>query len=200
MKKMLVALLGFIFILSGCGNSNISYIEHIEKSIEEYYAENRPYNDGTLIIEQIRRFDNGYLVMAEKYSGDGHNLDELFLLDDSYEITHITAGAKPMSPCFSYNELCYNGKTILFGSFNDTKWVPETDTKVEVDIKGIYVELENGVSVFEKVDFENGYLIVLEGESEINKFEIYNDNDILQAELDETIAVNNDNQFIDVVR
>lgn len=198
MKKILVLLLGFIFLLSGCGNNKFSYVEHIEENIEKYYKGNRPHNNGTLIIEQIKEFDNGYLVMAEKYSGDGHNFDELFLLDDNYKITHITAGAKPLSPCFSYNKLCYDGKTILFGSFNDTKWMPETDTKVKVDIKEVYVETENGVSISEKVDFKNGYLIVMDGEFEINKFEIYNDNKVLQAELDKTIAINNDNRFADV--
>ncbi len=200
MKKILVVLLGFIFLLSGCGNNKISYVEHIEESIGKYYTKNRPHNDGTLIIGQIKEFDGGYLVMAEKYSRDGHNFDELFLLDANYEITHTTAGAKPLSPCFSYNKLCYNGKTILFGSFNDTKWVPETDTKVKVDIKEVYVEAENGVSIFEKVDFKNGYLIVMDGEFEIDKFEIYNDNKVLQAELDKTIVINNDNQFVDVER
>ncbi len=92
----------------------------------------------------------------------------------------------------------YDGKTILFGSFNDTKWIPETDTKVEVDIKEVYVETKNGESIFEKVNLESGYLIVLDGELEINKFEIYNDNKELQAELDETIAIFDDMEFVDL--
>ena len=198
MKKILVVLLGAILIISGCSNDKLSNEEHFKKSIEKYYEENQPHNNGTLIIEQIKEFENGYLVMCEKYSGDGHSFDDLFLIDNKFKITHVTHGYKPLSPCFSYNELYHNGKTILFGSFNDTKWIPETDTKVEVDIKEVYVELENGASVFEKVNLENGYLIVLDGELEINKFELYNDNKELQAELDDTIEIITDMKFVEL--
>ena len=62
----------------------------------------------------------------------------------------------------------------------------------------MYVELENGTSVFEKVNHENGYLIVLDGELEINKFELYNDNKEMQAELDDTIAIFDDMKFVDL--
>ena len=198
MKKILVVLLGAILIISGCSNDKLSNEERFERSIEKYYEENQPHNNGTLVIEQIKEFENKYLVMCEKHSGDGHSFDDLFLLDNNFNITHVTHGYKPLSPCFSYNKLFYNGKTILFGSFNDTKWVPETDTKVEVDIKEVYVELENGTSIFEKVNLENGYLIVLDGEHEINKFELYNDNKEIQAELDDTIAIFDDMKFVDL--
>jgi len=197
MKKIfsILLLLGIMLILFGCTDKIISNEEHIKKSIEHYYSESQPHNNGTLVIEQIKDFDNGYLVMTEKYSGEGHNFDDLFLMDSNYKITHVTRGYKPLSPCFSYNKLYHNDKTILFGTFNDTKWVPKTDSKVKVDIKEVYVEFENGESVFEKVNFENGYLIVLDGELETNKFEIYDDNKELQAELDDTIAIFDDIKF-----
>ena len=117
MKKTLIVLLGVILIICGCFGGKLSYEEHLEKSIEKYYIENQPHNNGTLIIEQIRELENKYLVMCEKYSGDGHGFDDLFLIDNNFNITHVAHGYKPLSPCFSYNELSYNGKTILFGSF-----------------------------------------------------------------------------------
>ncbi|MBE7053024.1 MAG: hypothetical protein E7391_01970 [Ruminococcaceae bacterium] len=192
MKKVLIVLFCVVLIISGCANDKILHKEHIKKSLENYYSNSQPDNKGELIIEQIKKFEDGYLVMAEKYSGDGHNFDYLFLIDDNYKITHVTSGSKPLSPCFSYNKLYHNGKTILFGTFNDTKWVPETDSKVKVDIKEVYVEPKNSKGVYEKVNFENGYIIVLDGELEINKFEIYNDNKELQAELDNTVAIFDD--------
>lgn len=133
MKKILVVLLSAILMLSGCSGDKLSNEEHFEKSIEKYYEENQPHNNGTLIIEQIKEFENKYLVMCEKYSGDGHGFDDLFLIDNNFNITHVTHGYKPLSPCFSYN-----------------------------------------------------------------KFELYNDNKEIQAELDDTIAIFDDIKFVDL--
>lgn len=193
--KKLIMIFCLICILAGCTSNTVSLEDRIFLSLEKYYGKTELYNNGTLIINQIKEFENGYLVMAEKHSGDGHSFDVLFLMDDKLNVTGRTAGTKPMSPCFSYNKLYYNGKTILFGSFNDTKWVPEIDEKVTVDIKEIYIELKNKETIREKVNADKGYLIIFDGDWQIEKFELYDNNQSLQAHLDETVAINDELTF-----
>ncbi len=157
----------------------------IWEAIDNWYKEYEPKNKGELEIFLDKPLGVGgkRLVLAEKYMGDGHSSRELFLLDLSLNVESVASVYETMSPCFSIAQIFYEGKTILFGTLDDSRWIPEEDIVVTVDIKEVYAELENGENITERVETDKGFVLVLEGESNVKTFNLYNDNKELQAEL-----------------
>lgn len=205
MKKLiiiaaLVALIAVICVVIGKGvinNRDKTYIDKAYKSIEKYYQENDAQNTGELKVFLRKSInDNQHLILAEKHRGDGQLFSELFLLDSNCKILATASVEAPISPCFSLGQIFYDGKTILFGSFDDNKYVPKDDKVAAVKINKIFAELNSGETAKESVDMNKGYIIVLDGESEVKTFNLYNEKDELQSSINDVIVSNQELHFL----
>ncbi|HUS89531.1 MAG TPA: hypothetical protein VMW91_09230, partial [Desulfosporosinus sp.] len=127
--------------------------------------------------------DDKMLVLAEKYSGDGHSYTELFLISNDKKIEKRATGFTPISMCFTANLLEYENNTIVFGNLNKTKWEMETDTKKPVDIQNILVKFKNGEIIKENVG--EGYIIYSKSLTDVEALELYDNNGILQSDLND---------------
>lgn len=176
-------IVGVIFILFfgmiGCSSPRNSN----ENSIESYYKKHDPSNKGETQIFSQKEFNDTTLMLTEKYSGDGHTFTNLFLLDKDKKILKMATGQTPLSMCFTVNAVEYDGCKILFGSFNDSKWLIEPDKKASVDIQNIHIRFKNGEVFNEKVG--KGYIVYSEEISDIEVFELYDDNGKLQSDLND---------------
>jgi len=56
----------------------------------------------SLFVAQ-KTFNDKKLVLAEKYSGDGHTITILFVISNDKKVVNIADGQTPISMCFSAN-------------------------------------------------------------------------------------------------
>lgn len=174
---------GIIFILFFCMIGCSSSRNSNENTIESYFQKHNPLNKGKTQIFSQKAFKDDTLILTEKYSGDGHTFTNLFLLDKDKKILKVATGQTPLSMCFTVNAVEYDGCKILFGSFNDSKWLIELDKKEPVDIKNIYIRFKNGEVYNEKVG--KGYIVYSKEISDVEVFELYDDNGKLQSDLND---------------
>jgi hypothetical protein len=162
----------------------------IKEAVSKYYLTQDPKNKGELKIYNTKSFKDTYLVLAEKYSGDGHRTTDLLLLDMKHNIKAWTTGATPISMCFSVNKTEYDGSTILFGTFNSTKWDPKEDKKIPVQINKLDIKFSDNQSLKEDVSNYSGYIVISTSTSKLEQFNLYNNKNELQSNLDEMNEVN----------
>lgn len=195
MKKFISIALSALICLSmaGCRANSLNSIvsnttsnskeELISKAVSKYYLVQDPKNKGELKIYTTKSFKDKYLILAEKYSGDGHRLINLFLIDGDYNITAWASGETPISMCFSINKVNYNGSTILFGTFNNSKWDSKQDRKIPVQINKLDIKFGNSQNIIENVSTDSGYIVISNSASKIEQFNLYNDKNELQSNL-----------------
>ncbi|WP_265442788.1 M56 family metallopeptidase [Acetivibrio straminisolvens] len=155
--------------------------------VSEYYKKSDPANNGSLIIYNIKDCDSGYLVLTEKYSGEGENFSLLFLIDFDFNIVAKASGNMPISPCFSANLVEHQGKSIVYGNFDKKKWEWESDTVVDVEIDRIKIFFDDGSIIEEAVSMDKGYIVVADTTAGIKNIELYNKKGELQSNLNDTI-------------
>lgn len=179
-KWISVIVLMLLFSIIGCSSSESNSIDNI---IESYYKIHYPgLKEKTQIFAQ-KEFEGGTLVLTEKYRGDGHAFTELFLLGEDKKILKVARGATPLSMCFTVNVIKYGGCKILFGNFNDSKWLIEPDKKEPVDIQSILVKFKNGEQYKEKVG--KGYIICSKQIADVEVVELYDDQGKIQSDLND---------------
>lgn len=205
-KFILILLLALTcFLLVNCkANSSSTKVldsnskskeEFLKESVSKYYLSKEPNNKGEIKIYDTKSFKDKYLVLVEKYSGDGHRLTNLFLADKNYNIIAWTSGETPISMCFSINKVDYDDTTILFGTFNNSKWDSKQDKKTDVQINHIAATFANKNSVKEEVTAKNGYIVVSDSVSKVEQFNLYNEKNELQSSLKELGDINGETQF-----
>ncbi|MBL4930983.1 hypothetical protein [Clostridium paridis] len=168
------------------GNTNFkSKEELIKEAISNFYFKLDAKSNGELKVYNTKTYKNNYLVLAEKYSGDGHRSTNLFIIDDKFNVTRWTSGETPISNCFSINKCILDKSTILFGTFNNSKWDPKQDIKIPVQISKIDIKFASGQDVRENVSSEDGYIVILDSLSEVQQFNILNEKNELQSNLGE---------------
>jgi hypothetical protein len=195
-KWIAITIFILFFCIVGCSLPGSNSINTI---IELYYKKHDPLNKGKTQIFAQKEFMGGTLVLTEKYRGDGHTFVNLFLLNKDKRIIKVASGETPLSMCFTVNVIEYDGCKILFGSFNDSKWLIEPDKKKSVDIRNILVRFKNGEEYNEKV--EKGYIIYSKEISDIEAVKLYDDNGNLQSDLNDLKRygkVFNETSFIDI--
>ncbi|WP_238882749.1 hypothetical protein [Clostridium sp. YIM B02551] len=197
MKKFILIILPVLIwiALVGCGAKKLNTIkvntdfkskeELIKEAVSNFYLKSDAKNNGELIIYNTKTYKNNYLVLAEKYSGDGHRSTNLFIIDDKFSITRWTSGETPISNCFSINKCILDKSTILFGTFNNSKWDPKQDIKIPVQISNIDISFKSGQNIKEDVSNETGYIIALDSITEVQQFNLFNEKNELQSNLDE---------------
>lgn len=183
-----------LFVLIGCSNSGTGTVTEL---IGSYYKSYQPFNKGELKIIAQKMFNDKTLVLAEKYSGDGHGLVNLFVISNDNKVVYRADGQYPLSMCFSANVIELDNKTIVFGNFNNSKWDPITDIKKPVDIKNVLVTFNDGEKVKENVG--KAYIIFSTNKSVLKNIELYNDNGQLQSDLNEIGGANN-TQVVDLAK
>jgi len=151
--------------------------------VSEYYMKADPANKGTLKIYNIKKFGSSYLVLTQKYRGEGESFSVLFLVDDVFKIVAKAQGDIPISPCFSANVVKYQGKSIVYGNFKNKKWNPQTDLVTDVQIDFIKIMFEDGTYVREQISMDKGYIVVVDTLSNIRNLEVYNNKGELQSDL-----------------
>ncbi len=164
------------------------YDKEIAKELLRYYNGFEPQAKGGLKILQTKPYGEKKLVLAQKYFGEGHSVADLFVTDSAGKIIAHENVTSPMSPCFSLAQVFYEGKTILFGEFDNGRWLPQPDIVVKVDIDEVYARLKSGASVQEKVNINNGFILVLDGTSGVEVFDLYNDQGELQAVITDNVV------------
>jgi len=187
-----------IFSMIGCSSPTSNSIGDI---IESYYKKHEPSNKGKTQIFAQKAFKDGTLVLTEKYFGDGHTFTNLFLLDENKKIIKEAQGQTPISMCFTVNVIEYDGSKILFGNFNDSTWLIEPDKKKPVDIQNILVRFKNSEVYTDKV--EKGYIIYSKSLSDVEVVELYDNNGILQSDLNDLRrygSVFTEASFVDTVQ
>lgn len=192
-----IAIFILIFIMIGCSSPTSNSIGDI---IESYYRKHEPSNKGKTQIFAQKAFKDGTLVLTEKYDGDGHTFTNLFLLDDHKRIIKKAQGATPLSMCFTVNVIDYDCSKILFGNFNDSTWLIEPDIKKTVAIQNISVRFKNGEIYSDKA--EKGYIIYSKSISDVEVVELYDNNGILQSDLNDLRrygCVYDEASFVDTV-
>jgi hypothetical protein len=204
MKKFVLMILTvlFSFSLISCDNNRLSTKtesnnELLNKAVSNFYLARMPYNKGELKIYNKKPFKDKYLVLAEKYCGDGQRDVNLFLIDEKYNIVAWSSGYTPINKCFSVNKIDYDGNTIFFGTFNNVKWELKQHKKIDVQISKIEIKFSNKQTVKEDVLMENGYLVVSSSISQIEQFSLYNEKNELQSSLDELEKIDTEIQFDD---
>jgi hypothetical protein len=166
--------------------------------VSEYYLNADPANKGTLKIYNIKKFGSSYLVLTQKYRGEGESFSVLFLADSGFNIVAKAPGDIPISPCFSANVVKYQGKSIVYGNFKNKKWNPQTDLVTNVQIDFIKITFEDGTYVREQVSMDKGYIVVVDTLSNIRNIEVYNSKGELQSDLINESACS-EYDFIDVI-
>ena len=151
--------------------------------VTEYYLKADPANKGTLRIYNIKKYGSGYLVLTEKYRGEGESFSVLFLVNYDFNIVAKAPGDIPKSPCFSANVVKDQGKSIVYGNFKNKKWNPQTDLVTDVQIDFIKIMFEDGTYVREKISMDKGYIVVVDTLSNIRNIEVYNNKGELQSDL-----------------
>ena len=179
MKKFILSTFSLILIslLISC-NSKVSTIE---KSIETFFSKNSSNEKVDILL--IKEIDNEKLILAQKPEKDGEQSTNLFLLNENNKILNWTSGRKPISQCFTINTLIYNNKRIIFGSFNDSKYIPSEDKKISVDISKIDIILTNNKNICEDVSLDKGYLLVIDDTSDIQEVAVLNNGNEIQSTL-----------------
>ncbi|AUG56554.1 Regulatory protein BlaR1 [Acetivibrio saccincola] len=196
------------------GERDDNFIEQeIKEAVMDYYQKRLAYREGyeavqrdnyiivtdlnlssnnvrefEVTIYKIKAFGDKYLVLAKCYDGEGHPQSELHLLqktDDRYTVSKTVFGDIPMSMAFVINSVVYKNNTILFGVLGDRTWLPGTDESKEVSFDYIITEFENGESIKETVTGDKGYIIVLEGVSDVKDMKLYNSEGELQTSLED---------------
>ena len=107
------------------------------------------------------------------------------MINEKNEVLSWTSGRKPISQCFSVNTLIYNDKRIIFGSFNDSKFIPSEDRKVSVDISKIDITLTDNKNIRESVTLDKGYLVIMDNTSDIKEVNVLNEKDEVQSTLND---------------
>lgn len=178
MKKLTLGIFSLVLIslLISCGNKTST----VSKSIEEFF--NKKASNEKVDILLTKDMGNEKIVLAEMNEKDGEQHTNLFLLNENNEILSWTSGRKPISQCFSVNTLIYNEKRIIFGSFNDSKYIPSEDKKVSVDISQIDITLSDNKNIRESVTLDKGYLVITDI-SDIKNVKILNEKDEVQSTL-----------------
>lgn len=178
MKKLTLGIFSLVLIslLISCGNKTST----VSKSIEEFF--NKKVSNEKVDILLTKYMGNEKIVLAEINEKDGEQHTNLFLLNENNEILSWTSGRKPISQCFSVNTLIYNEKRIIFGSFNDSKYIPSEDKKVSVDISQIDITLSDNKNIRESVTLDKGYLVITDI-SDIKDVKILNEKDEVQSTL-----------------
>jgi len=166
--------------------------------VSEYYLNADPANKGTLKIYNIKKFGSSYLVLTQKYRGEGESFSVLFLTDSGFNIVAKAPGDIPISPCFSANVVKYQGKSIVYGNFKNKKWNPQTDLVVDVQIDFIKITFEDGTYIREQVSMDKGYIVVVDTLSDIRNIEVYNSKGELQSDLINESACS-EYDFMDVI-
>lgn len=208
MKRLIWLILSMSICISlfGCGTmesdkvgifKNLSDKDAlIYDAVDKFYSNSEPKNKGDLKIYSTKSFKEEYLVLAEKYSGDGNRFSNLFLIDEKYNIKAWTTGEIPISNCFSINRAEYLGNTIVFGTFNNSKWDSKKDKKIPVKIDNLYIKFDNDKEIREEVSDDNCYILILNSTSKVEKFHLYNDKGEVQSSLSDGIEII-DTQFIE---
>jgi hypothetical protein len=179
MKKFILNTFSLILIslLISC-NSKVSTIQ---KSIETFFSKNSSNEKIDILL--IKEIDNEKLILAQKPEKDGVQSTNLFLLNENNEILSWTSGSMPISQCFTVNTLIYNDKRIVFGSFNDSKYIPSEDKKISVNISKIDIILTNNKNINEDVSLDKGYLLIIDDSSDIHEVTVLNSNNEVQSTL-----------------
>lgn len=196
-----IIVLSGLLSLTGCSEHSESRKSTVNEIVDSYYKRFEPTNRGDLKILAQKPIDDKILVLAEKYSGNGHSYTELFLINKEKKIEKRATGFTPISMCFSANLLEYENNTIVFGNFNDTKWEIETDTKKPVNIQSILVKFKNGEKIKENVGL--GYIIYSKSLADVGVIELYDNNGVLQSDLNDLRkygSVFTETSFTDIVQ
>lgn len=203
--KLIILTVLFCFIVVSCKTNNLDTTEVdtkaktkeelLKEAVSKYYLIKQPQNKGELKIYNTKPYKDKYLVLAEKYSGDGHSFTNLLLIDEEYNTIAWTDGETPISMCFSVNKVDYDGNTILFGTFNNTKWDPKTDKKIAVQINKVDIRFSSKQNIKENVSADNGYIVISSPISKVEQFNLYNQKNELQSSLEELGDVNIKTQF-----
>lgn len=181
MKKFILRTfsLALISLLISCGSKT----SIVSKSIEEFFSKGP--SDEKVVILLTKYIDNEKLVLAQRQEKDGEQHTNLFLINEKNEVLSWTSGRKPISQCFSVNTLIYNDKRIIFGSFNDSKFIPSEDRKVSVNISKIDITLTDNKNIRESVTLDKGYLVIMDNTSDIKEVNVLNEKDEVQSTLND---------------
>lgn len=192
MKKLILSTFSLVlisFLISCSSKTSI-----VEKSIEEFFG--KKTSDEKAVILLTKDIGNEKLVLAERHEKDEQQHTTLFLLNENNEILSWTTGIKPISQCFSVNTLIYNDKRIIFGSFNDSKYIPSEDKKVSVDISKIDITLTDNKNICESVILDEGYLVIMDNTSDIKEVKVLNEKDEVQSTLKDIENIVNKHDFV----
>ncbi len=192
MKKFILSTLSLILIslLISCNNKSLT----IQKSIDAFFNKNSSNEKVDILL--IKEIGNEKLILAHKLEKDGEQSTNLFLLNENNEILSWTSGQMPISQCFTVNTLIYNDKRIIFGSFNDSKYIPSEEKKIGVNISKIDIILTANKNICEDVSLDKGYLLVIDDSSDIQEVTILNNNNEIQSTLSDIDNIINQTDFI----
>lgn len=179
----LICIISLIFInrYNPQNRRNIKIIKAIEKYYEEKNVEN--INKVEVLDSEISK-GNNYILVKTEFDKETNGLN-LFLFDENYKILKKAEGIMPISMCFSVNKLNYNGDNIIFGSFNDSTWIPKEDIRKPVTINTIEFELSNNGKLDKNVSGKEGYIMILSEESNVDDINLFNEKKELQSNLDD---------------
>lgn len=162
----------------------------IATKIDDYYRTKETDDILFLNIKVMKRFDKNYLILADMDTTFAEYYLDLFIADENCNLMYKVRLDGTMDSCFLVNQVYYDNKTILFGAFNDIKWILGKDENEPVEIDKVYVKLKSGAELKEKIDYRQGCILVLDEESPVETFEIYNRKNELQAESDSVNKIN----------
>lgn len=157
--------------------SQQSLMEEINNFISSKFKKETE-NGGYIKVLKIKEFQGGNLVLARSRGKEGASFISLFNLGkDTNGKLFIKAKASTeevYSPGFGVNRMLYRNSTLFFGNLNKKAWDPKTDKVKETNYSEMTVEFDDGKKVEEKIENDEGYVLIADNDVKIKDMKLYN--------------------------
>jgi len=192
MKKKILAILMLllIFISIGCDdgeefrNLNLDEINiklkeenFLDKVVKDYnYKFNKKLDANKMEVYSVKPYYKGCLVLV-CYRGETLELKLFYIQKDKENFYHLREAQGQFLPKLSVNSLKDGLNTIYFGNLSK-EYTSLVSNSKEIESKSkIYLKLDNGKSIEEKVNpKDKGYIIVVDSQGMVVDLMFYNIN------------------------
>ena len=139
------------------------YIEYEPDTVEKLNITIEEYSNLNIITE-VKKYGDGYLVLAEKYDREAQDwsFPNLMLIDDEFIIKSVSVGLTTVLPYFG-----------IYSTVDEDKQIACGIIKGEMKTSGIEIRFDDGTVVRDSISEKGGYIVVADTLSDIKDIELY---------------------------
>jgi hypothetical protein len=208
MKKIsgyIILLIVYVILFVGCEandnegtEGNVTTFSKSARSVVLAYYSNMLVSSNIEYKQVISIFaeediNNDKLILGSYYLGMGQENCNLFhIVEDKKQATiqGIAIGEEPLSMGYSVNIVILDDKTVIFGTLSDEDYDYVNDVMKEVNYTQMEAIFEDGLSEKRNIDNQDGYILVGETTSKIEKIILY-ERDNVSVIIDEFLESDN---------